>query len=200
MMDFLLVGILFGYRSAEFFFSALAGCILLAPLELVILHKAVSLVRERISPHKDAKEAPKPVLKPVESSPARTPYVAQEPPVPVLKVMPGPPVVPRVALKDRILLALEEGAATSSILGKRMDYPKHAVWQFLQPLVTEGRVIRYEPVEIPHAGVEIYYALPARGESSFHKALIGKAYDVLGELFIRGRDLFLGLTDARTRE
>lgn len=92
----------------------------------------------------------------------------------------------------------------AALLGERIDYPKHAVWQFLQALVEEGRVIRYEEVEIPHAGVEIYYALPARGESSFHKALIGKAYGVLADVFIRGREAselieFLEFGDGRER-
>ncbi|MDD5340454.1 MAG: hypothetical protein PHV13_04350 [Candidatus ainarchaeum sp.] len=183
MLNFLGVGIFFGYRSAEFFFSALAGCVLLAPLEIVILHKAVSLVIRRLFPRKGTKEAPKPASKPfVAPGPARTPYAAQEPPGPILKVMPGPPVEPRLSLRERILLGLEEGAATATMLEGRMDYPKHAVWQFLQPLVKEGRVIRYEEVEIPHAGVEIYYALPARGESSFHTALVGKAHDVLADV------------------
>jgi hypothetical protein len=102
--------------------------------------------------------------------------------VPELEVLPGKPVVPRVALKEKILKALEQGAATATIAGERIHYPKHAVWQFLQMLETEGKVVRYEPVEIPHAGVEIYYSLPVKGESSFHKVLVGKAQAILAKV------------------
>lgn len=70
----------------------------------------------------------------------------------------------------------------AALLGERIDYPKHAVWQFLQALVEEGKVIRYEAVEIPHGGVEIYYGLPAHDESDFHKVLIEKAQGELAKV------------------
>lgn len=108
--------------------------------------------------------------------------VEPEPEAPDLEVLPGAPVIPRVALKEKILQALEEGAATATIAGQRINYPKHAVWQFLQKLAEEGKVVRYEEVEIPHAGTEIYYALPAKGESSFHKVLIEKAQGELAKV------------------
>ncbi|MDD5340099.1 MAG: FtsK/SpoIIIE domain-containing protein [Candidatus ainarchaeum sp.] len=112
------------------------------------------------------------------------PSKTKEPEISPLEVLDGAPVIPHVPQKEKILQLLKEtGALTTTTIHLKLNCtPRHA-WMYLQGLIKEGKVIQYEPVEIPY-GVEIFYELPSpsRQETSFHKILIEKTCNELNKI------------------
>jgi uncharacterized membrane protein YphA (DoxX/SURF4 family)/DNA-binding transcriptional ArsR family regulator len=111
---------------------------------------------------------------------------AQEPPE---KAPPEPSVGPdlHVSRPEEILEVLKGTALTGSEIARRLNYPRQSVFRHLNTLEKEKKIIRYEDTETPK-GVEIFFELndPNRNESCFHKVLVAKAQEELGNAKVLG--------------
>lgn len=76
---------------------------------------------------------------------------------------------------------------TGSEIARRLNYPRQSIFRHLTSLEKEGKIIRYEGTETTK-GVEVFFELnnPNRNESGFHKVLVTKTQEELGNAKVLG--------------